>query len=208
MLILQRCPRNSACTQVVPKWERDRGFGHRKGTSMSLRSKRIRNSIIGVAGATALGLGLMGAGSTGADFSASDTGNVSIQSGTLTVELSDSDNVGTFQLSYPNLAPGDEKADKFTVKNTGSIPADVEIGAPFSNVSANLGAANPAKLMVGVDGYQATASAPSLAGNISLGSLNPGQSRTYTVRVGLDQSAGNEWQGKSLSTDVTVTLKQ
>lgn len=175
---------------------------------MSLSKSRTRKSIIGLAVGGALGLAVFGVGSTGADFSASDTGNVSIQSGTLTVELSDSNNVGTFQLAYPNLAPGEVKVDQFTVKNTGSIPADVEIGAPFSGVQANLGSANPSKLMVGVDGYQSMVAAPTLAGNIDLGSLNPGQSRTYTVRVGLDQSAGNEWQGKSLSTNVTVTLKQ
>ncbi|MES2876395.1 MAG: hypothetical protein V4678_02890 [Patescibacteria group bacterium] len=175
---------------------------------MSLKKNSIRKPIIGLAAVAALGLAVFGVGSTGADFSASDTGNVSIQSGTLTVELSDANNVGSFQLSYPNLAPGEIKADQFTVKNTGSIPADVEIGAPFSNVNANLGSANPAKLTVGVDNYKPMAVVTTMTGNVALGSLNPGESRTYTVRVGLDQSAGNEWQGKSLSTDVTVALKQ
>lgn len=166
-----------------------------------------RSALIGVTAIVVAGA-VIGAGSTGADFTASDSGNVSVQAGTLTVELSDASNVGTFKLDYPNLAPGETKADQFTVKNTGSIPADVQIGAPFSNVQANLGTANPAQLKIGVDGYQPSTSASSLTGNIQLGSLNPGQARTYTVRVGLDQAAGDEWQGKSVSTDVTVTLKQ
>ena len=176
-----------------------------KGDIVS-RSKKL---VIAAAGAALVGIvGVAGISGTGANFSASDTGNVSVQSGTLTVELSDSNNVGTFNLSYPNLAPGETKVDKFTVKNTGSIAADVKIGAPFSGVQVNLGNANPAKLMVGIDNYQSVVAAPSLAGDINLGSLNPGQSRTYTVRVGLDASAGNEWQGRSLSTNVTVTLQQ
>lgn len=174
---------------------------------MSSKNSRIRNSIIGVAGVVAVGLALA-APTTGADFSASDTGNVSAQAGTLTIELSDAQNTGTFNLAYPNLAPGETKVDQFTVKNTGSIPADVKIGAPFSGVVANLGTANPSKLLVSIDGYQAAVSATSLTGNIALGSLAPNQSRTYTVRVGLDSSAGNEWQGKSVATNVTVTLNQ
>lgn len=174
---------------------------------MSLKNSRTKKFLVGGMGAGAIALALL-VPTTGADFSASDTGSVEATTGTLTVELNDADNVGTFQLSYPNLAPGQVKVDKFTVKNTGSIPADVVIGQPFSNVAVNLGVANPSKLLVSVDGYQVQVPATSLTGNLSLGSLNPGQSRTYTVRVGLDQSAGNEWQGKSLSTDVTVSLKQ
>ena len=175
---------------------------------MSSKRNRIRTSIVAVAGAVAIGLLLIGTGSTGADFTASDTGNVSVQSGTLTVELSDANNTGTFDLSYPNLAPGDVKVDKFTVKNTGSIPADVKFGMPVNVTGYNVGNADVSKLSFSVDNYQPTTSVTAMPSSISLGSLNPGQSRTYTVRVGLDQSAGNEWQGRSVSASVTVTLNQ
>ena len=174
---------------------------------MSSMHNRKRNFVIGGAAAVAIGLALL-APTTGADFSASDTGKVTAAAGTLTIELSDAQNTGTFDLNYPNLAPGETKVDQFTVKNTGSIAADVKIGAPFSGVAVNLGQANPAKLMVAIDGYHANSPVTALGNSINLGSLAPGQSRTYTVRVGLDASAGNEWQGKSVSTNVTVTLAQ
>lgn len=178
----------------------------------SSKNRKIRNIAIGGLAAAALGLTLHGAGSTGADFSASHTGNVSVQAGTLTVQLSDADNTGTFKLSYPNIKPGDMPYDQFTVKNTGSIPANVKLGMPISVTGYNLGGgqgnANPAQLSASIDGYLAPTSVTSLTGDIQLGSLQPGESRTYTVRVGLDHNAGNEWQGKSVSADVTVTLNQ
>lgn len=165
--------------------------------------------VMTVAAAALLGVvGAAGMSSTTANFTASDTGSVKVDTATLTVELSDTANTGTFKLDYPNLAPGETKVDQFTVKNTGSVAADVKIGAPFPGLQANIGQANPNKLTVAIDGYQAVAPVTSVGNSITLGSLAPGQSRTYTVRVGLDGSAGNEWQGKTLSTNVTVTLQQ
>lgn len=169
---------------------------------------RKKKLVLSVAAIATMGIiGVTSAG-TGADFSASDTGSVSAQSGTLTVELSDSDNTGTFELSYPNLVPGETKVDQFTVKNTGSVAADVKIGQPFSGLQLNLGQANANKLMVAIDGYRTQTPVTSLGNSIDLGSLGAGQSRTYTVRVGLDSSAGNEWQGKTIAANVTVTLQQ
>ena len=176
---------------------------------MSSKNSRIRNSLIGVAGVVAVGLALS-APTTGADFSASDTGTVSIQSGNLTVELSDSNSVGTFDLDFDNLAPGETKVDQFTVKNTGSIPADVKLGGISLGANNFAGLTGPQlnMLKAGIDGYQASASVPSLTGVMQLGELNPGQSRTYTVRVGLDQVAGNEWQNRHVAAGLTVTLAQ
>ena len=169
-----------------------------------------RSIVVGTAGAAAVGLLLLGTGSTGADFTASDTGTVSIDSGNLTIELSDAEDTGTFGLAYPNLAPGDVKVDKFTVKNTGSIPADVslKLNSLGTNNLAGLTPAQLNMLTASIDSYQTTASVPSLTGNMALGSLNPGQSRTYVVRVGLDQAAGNEWQNRSVNATMAVTLKQ
>lgn len=177
---------------------------------MSLSKRSIRRSVIGLTGAAAIGLAVFGVGSTGADFTASDTGNVSVQTGNLSIELSDDDATGTFQLAYPNLAPGDTKVDQFTVKNTGSIAADVKIGG-VSLGAQNLNGLTGAQLNLlkaSIDGYQATAPVSSLSSTIQLGTLNPGQSRTYTVRVSLDQSAGNEWQNRNIAAGVTVTLSQ
>lgn len=177
---------------------------------MSSNKRTVRNTLMGGTAAIAAALLFVGAGSTGADFSASDTGNVSINSGTLTVELSDSQNTGTFELSYPNLAPGEMKADKFTVKNTGSLPANVKISGV--NVGANnLSGLTPAQLgmlKASIDGYKTATPVTAMTGEIPLGSLAAGQSRTYTVRVGLDQAAGNEWQNRNVAAGVTVTLNQ
>lgn len=176
---------------------------------MSLKKSRTRNAIVAVAGTAAIGLAVFGVGSTGADFSASDSGTFSTQSGTLTVELSDATNTGTFDLAYPNLAPGETKLDTFVVKNTGSIPADVKISnVGGANNLSDLTSVQRSMLKASIDGYLAATPITSLPGSTALGSLNPGQSRTYKVRIGLDQAAGNDWQGRNTSATVTVTLAQ
>ena len=189
----------------------------------SNRKRTIRNTVIGGAVALVAGAALIGPVNTsGADFTASDTGNVAINTANLTIELSDADNTGTFTLNYSDLAPGGSRVDTFTVKNTGSIAADVKFGAPISNTKTNAGADTDLSLLkmsIG-DGptgsisalpntaYQSEIPVSSLPSSIDLGALKPGQSRTYSVKVSLDKAAGNEWQNKSLSADVTVTLKQ
>lgn len=172
----------------------------------SNRNRNIRNSLMGVAGITAATLLFVGTGSTGADFTDSDTGTYSVSTGTLDLELSDTDNSDTFELKFENLVPGESKIDRFTVTNAGSVPMDVKLGSPYSNQMANL-PADTSALKVSIDGYQ-TAIPFSQFDTVQLGSLNPGKSRTYKLNVSLDQSAGNEWQGKSASGTVTVTGSQ
>lgn len=198
------CPCKSMGFGLSHRGDRCSHQGYRRGTSVSRKKFIMTTAAVAFVGV----VGVTGISGTTANFTASDTGNVKVDTATLTVELSDTANTGSFELKYPSLAPGDAKVDHFTVKNTGSVAADVKIGAPFTGLQANIGQANPNKLTVAIDGYQTLAPVTSVGQQINLGSLAPGQSRTYTVRVGLDSSAGNEWQGKSLSTNVTVTLQQ
>jgi hypothetical protein len=150
---------------------------------------------------------------SGANFSASDTGKVTVSTATLDINLSDANGAqGTFQLDFRNLKPGQVQTQTFTVKNTGSIAGNVSLGNPISGISASLAGLNGsdlAELKIGVAGYQALTPVTQLtSASIDLGSLAAGQSRTYTMQVSLDQAAGNEWQGKSVGATATVTLNQ
>lgn len=170
-------------------------------------TKRVK--AITVAILAAAGLGLVFMPTSGADFTASDTGSITAQTGNLSLNLSDGSNTGTFALNFANLKPGDSKTASFTVKNTGSIAAKVSLDQPITNaVVPNIGAAELAKMRVGVDNYAAPAPVTSLTSGFNLGALNAGQSRTYTVRVELDSSAGNVWQDRTVSATGTVWLKQ
>ena len=181
---------------------------------MSLKSKSISKKNIARTGGGIAAIGVAAAlllvPVSGADFSASDTGDVDVSTATLTLDLSGGSQAsGGFDLDFTNLKPGETQTQTFTVKNTGSIAADVSLGGPLSGVSASLGNANPSQLKIGVAGYKALTPAPQLAsGAIDLGSLAAGQERTYTLQVSLDQAAGNEWQGKTIGATATVTLNQ
>lgn len=171
-----------------------------------------------------VGAGLLGAGVvaallltpvTGADFSASDTGRVDVSTATLSIGLTDDKgSTGTFDLDFTNLKPGEVKTQTFHVTNTGSIDATAKIGAPITGASftggvGTLTQADLNEFKVGVVGYQNLVAAPSLAnGSINLGTIAAGQTKAYTVQVGLDQTAGNEWQGRSVGATATVTLTQ
>ncbi len=182
---------------------------------MSLRSISKKNlaRIGGSAAAVGVAAALLFVPVSGADFSASDTGRVDIATATLSVGLTDAQaSVGTFDLDFSNLKPGETQTRTFTVTNTGSIAADVSLGNPIKDVTGSLtGLSNVdlAELKIGVANYQALTSVTQLtSGAIDLGSLSAGQSRTYTLQVSLDSSAGNEWQDKSVGATATVTLNQ
>lgn len=178
---------------------------------MSSSKRNIRNIIVGIAVTSAAGLALFGAGSTGADFTASDTGSVQVGTATLSLNLSDAGgSTGTFNLAYNNLQPGQEMTKVFYIKNTGTIPATARLGAPFTvgQLPSGLTGADYSELLVGVDGVAALAPAPAAANGFNLGVIQPGQTKAVTVRVGLASGAGNEWQGKTLSATATVTLNQ
>lgn len=148
---------------------------------------------------------------SGADFSASDTGRVDISTATLTVGLTDGKgSSGTFDLDYVGLAPGETQTQTIVVTNTGSIDADVSLGNPLGGftVPTDLTPADFAELSVSVPGYQSAVPVTALPAQIDLGSLNAGETKSYQLKVSLASSAGNEWQGKTLGANATVTLNQ
>ena len=154
---------------------------------------------------------------SGADFTASDTGRVDVKTATLSVQLSDDKNsVGTFDLDFNNLKPGEVQGQKFYVTNIGSIAAEVKIGQPISGVTFNAPnsgvngnpAVDPADLLVGVSGITGLTPSTQVPAQIGLGILQPGETKGYTLNFSLDQSAGNEWQDATVGSTYTVTLEQ
>ena len=175
------------------------------------KSHKLATTVAGV-----LGLGtavFFGTAGTGATLSDSGTGHVKVTSGAVTQTLSDANNTGTFALDFANLGTtGVPATDSVSIKTAGSLKMSTVIGQPLSNVSVDgLSAADLGKLSIQVkvngtvvqDWTSATA-LPSTG--ISLGDIPVGATRTVTVSVKL--VAGNEWKGKTVEGDVTVTSNE
>lgn len=176
--------------------------------SSTIKPLRNRKSLIGLGAAGILAAALF-MPATGADFTASDNFGTTVQTATLSVELKGDGDGKAFALSYQNLVPGEPQGREFTVTNTGSIAASVSLtNRTTSNTAgARLTGADWEEFRSGVEGY--TGMVKSNVGlNADLGVLQPGESRTYVLVHGLEESAGNEWQGVGLTTNVVVTLNQ
>jgi len=180
----------------------DAAYPCRRGTLLSFKpstKKNVRN----VAGFSAVGLAavmLLAPAVSTANFSASDKGTV-----------------GSFDLNFTNLKPGEVQHQKIYVTNNGSIPATAKISLPSkvsdpSNGSAVTGInavkPDPAKLTMGISGITSLVPYKSLSVPTALGSIAPGETKTYVIDAGLDATAGNEYQGVTMSTVATVTLDQ
>ena len=158
----------------------------------------------GIAGA-ALITGLVFVPTTGADFSASDYGQVNIDAATLSIGLTDANgSEGTFNLNFPNLAPGVAQQETFTVTNTGSIDAAATFGEPFRTVNLPSGV-DRSQLKFGVAGI---AEPVADFTQVNLGVIPAGETRSFDLVVVLDRAAGNEWQGAHMDIQATVTLSQ
>jgi hypothetical protein len=171
-----------------------------------------RKVIAGIAVAAAAVVAVLAVSSqTGANFSDSDTGSASVSTATLALNLSDAaGHTGTFDLNYANLKPGDSVVKVFKVTNNGSIPGTAKLGQPVTptTVPSGLTVADAAELKVGVDGVASPVSVTSLPSSFNLGTVAPGETKAYSLRIELASSAGNEWQGKTLAGTATVTLEQ
>lgn len=173
-------------------------------------NRRRRKGFVAAAGLVAGGALLVsGLGLSGADWTASDSGEVTLETGNLTVALSDSTNEAGFDLNYANLAPGQTKSDSFKVTNTGSVPASTSFKFNLGQFNVgSLTAAEAAKLTVKVGDNAPVPVTQAINTEFDLGDLNPGSARNVPVQLTLDQSAGNAWQGVTGSGDGVVTLKQ
>lgn len=177
---------------------------------ISLKSRSAKLAIAGLAVAAIAGLSTM-APHSGADFSDQKQGTVSVGTGTLILDAGNTSaaDQGTFGLQYTNLAPGQMVTKTFYLRNGGSINGTASLGNPISvqQLPSGLTAADFAKLMVGVNGA-APVAATSLPASFDLGQVNAGAIKKVTLTIGLAQSAGNEWQGKTLKVSATAALKQ
>jgi len=198
----------------------DAAYPCRRGTLLSFKpstKKNVRN----VAGFSAVGLAavmLLAPAVSTANFSASDTGTVAVKTATLSISLGDDKGtVGSFDLNFTNLKPGEVQHQKLYVTNNGSIPATAKFSLPSkvsdpSNGSAVTGInavkPDPAKLTMGISGITSLVPYKSLSVPTALGSIAPGETKTYVIDAGLDATAGNEYQGVTMSTVATVTLDQ
>jgi len=179
---------------------------------MSLSSNKKKFAIR--ASAVVASFALVGAvavmSTSGADFTASDNGHASVHTATLSLDLGDANGwQGTFNLNYDDLTPGQIQSQTFYVKNTGSIPASVSLtNRTTSNTAgATLTGNDWEEFKSGVDGYSGMVKS-NVGLNADLGILQPGEQRGYNLLMGLDSTAGNEWQGVGIGTNVVVTLNQ
>ena len=179
-----------------------------KGDTMSSNTQTAQRSNVKTYAALGVlvagGLGLMfSGGNSGADFTATDKGDVTVSTGELTLALTNGN------LDYPNLAPGTSKTDTFTVTNTGSVASEGEFEFVLDSASVSgLTAADAAELKVSVNGSAPVSAVAAVNTTFDLGTLTPGQAKNVDVTFSLDSAAGNEWQNKSASGDGVVTLRQ
>jgi hypothetical protein len=174
-----------------------------------LQSRAVRYmSVVTLMGGGAAGV--LATAPSGANFTASGQGAASVETANLHMALGDNHgSSNTFNLTYANLAPGDDKTDTFTVKNTGSVDAEVTVSVgPLKSLSGSPDNINQFK--IGIDNVlPLTPVATALAHQpIDLGPLAAGPTQTYTVHAALDFAADNTWQDFKASTAVQVTLTQ
>jgi spore coat-associated protein N len=145
----------------------------------------------------ALVAGLIGAGIS-AYFSdeESSTGNT-FTAGTLNIELGSGSWSGGF--SYDNMCPGETVTFTIEVTSVGSLPLDYTVTADLNGDLA--GGSNPCTRVVKIDGSESTADSLSAAGGGDV-------SDTITVEVTMPTAAGNEYQGKTGTLDITITATQ
>ncbi|WP_218221550.1 M73 family metallopeptidase [Nesterenkonia sp. Act20] len=159
-------------------------------TNAPSRRRRMLLPLAGLLGAAALVVG------SGADFVSSSVneGNA-YTTGTLTQSNSKA-NSAIFNMD--DLKPGDTVTGGVEITNSGSLPASFKLTEDATN-----GFADPANLQLSItDGsdetlYSGTFGALTDGEPLDLGDWEAGESRDFTFSVTLDQSAGNEEQGKT-----------
>jgi len=181
--------------------------------------KSHKKSVVAAAGAGAVLVGCMGA--SGAWLTAQGQLPVQFDTGSLSVLINGAPS-NAAPIGFHNVVPGSNnvRTQTFTVKNNGTVSAAVTIGEPVQPTQLKGGTGLTAsdianQLFIGVDGHlpyesvgRAIATNGSGNGTISLGTLAPGETGTYTVRVGLSDDAGNAWENVTAAGTVGVDLTQ
>lgn len=175
---------------------------------MLMPSSSMRNKFIGIglaAGALAAAVG-----GSGAYFTDQQSLHVTGSTGSLSI-LVDGVSNNTAALAFGEINPGMTVDRTFTVKNNGSVAADISIGSPSAmsgtwNVTT---AAQKPMMSVGIKGFLADTPLTQLgSGPVQLGSIPAGASYTYTVEAVLSPAANDEWQNASGSATVQVIANQ
>jgi predicted ribosomally synthesized peptide with SipW-like signal peptide len=155
------------------------------------RSKKLRIAIALVTAASAVGFAALGSGMTGAYFS--DTHTADQTSTVARVAINDPSSADA---AFGNLVAGQSESRTFTVTNTGTVNENVYLkraavtGLPVCDTT-------PSKLTVSVSsaaaGTNTDAANASPASILLISDLAPGASRTYTLTIVLDATAGGTY---------------
>lgn len=178
--------------------------------------RRGRIAALVVAGVLAIaGVVATVAATSGAWLSDSGQGNVEVTTASVKMTLGDDHGSSdSFNLQFANLAPGGPAVTQtIYVRNDGSVPAKPSITGVTNFDLGGIPAAELSKLTVKINNATVTTSPVALTdAAVNPGApdtLNPGQTGTYVVSLTLDGSAGNAWNGKTLTaTGVVVDLNQ
>lgn len=156
-------------------------------TSTTSRSKKILAPLAVLLAAGALAVG------SGATFTAATDSSIeTVTSGSLTLT-----NGGfEFKDGLANLQPGQSRTGSVTVKNEGSLPADLTLKQvnPSSTFTAGV---------LTLEISQAGVTTPIYSGEFqkmdskTLGSIDANSSKDFQFTVALDKQAGNTNQGKN-----------
>jgi len=181
-------------------------------------NKRIVSSALTIGTAGAL---LVGA--TFAFFSANDTStNNQLSTGTLNLNITDQDSDEDFQdeVLGTNWQPGEERTVNFDVKNTGSLPMHIRGFATGTWNDSGLDSQNKVSVTK-VERWNGSSWETLATGSItgyfyysptgtdsSLFVVNGGSRAQLRVTVKLDESAGNDFQGKTFTTTLQAEAKQ
>ncbi|NDK30881.1 hypothetical protein FH975_03695 [Nesterenkonia sp. Hz 6-5] len=163
----------------------------------SSRRRRLLLPLAGLLTAAALVLG------SGADFvSSSVNDNNAYTTGTLSQTNSKADSA-IFNLD--NLKPGDTVSGGVVLTNSGTLPASFKLTEDASN-----GFAKKSNLQLTISDakggpalWSGTFGELTSSGALDLGTWEAGETREFTFRVTLAQSAGNAEQGKTASASYT-----
>lgn len=181
---------------------------------MSTSARRTRK-ILGVVAAAVLGFaGLaLATNPTGAWFTDTKSATAMAQTGNAAINLSDASHSATCVLNFGTVNPGHSSVASCTVKNTGSTPLKItisDVGTPSVTAphASPVNTIDGTKYSVSIDGYLPDTSLSAFAAPVDLGTLNPGDSRTYETTYTVADTVGNEGQDLQLSISFKVTGTQ
>ena|SRR5690606_2641094 len=151
----------------------------------------IKKKIGGAIMATALGAALIGGGSYALfTDTAVNAGNTFTTGG---VTIDDVNTTFTATQYFDNLAPGDSESWTVTIKNTDTLAAWVKVADNGYTTSGDLfGGTNPLQI----------------ADNNEVFKLEPGEEKEFTFTYNFPLAAGNEYQDKTGTLDITFIAVQ